>query len=68
MIPMQGYSSTPVYAEGEAYGEGKSSPVRSFKFISPGYLTAMGTRLITGRDLTWPDVQAGAPVARISES
>jgi hypothetical protein len=28
----------------------------------------MGTRLISGRDLTWPDVHAGAPVALISEN
>jgi putative ABC transport system permease protein len=68
MIPTQGTSSMPVYAEGELYGEGKLPPARYFKYISPGYITAMGARLIAGRDLTWTDVHAAAPVALISEN
>jgi predicted permease len=43
--------------------EGKTSvdqisPNRAVKRISPGLLTAQGTRLVAGRDFTWEDVLA----------
>jgi predicted permease len=41
-------------------------PQGPFKFVSPGYFEAMGTRLIAGRDMTWADVEAGGRVVVIS--
>ena len=38
-----------------------------FKFVSPGYFEAMGTRLIAGRDVTWSDIETGGRVVVISE-
>lgn len=40
-----------IYAEGKVY-QG-DPPIRFFNYISPGYLRALGTRLIAGRDFTW---------------
>jgi predicted permease len=38
-----------------------------FKFVSPGYFEAMGTRLIAGRHMTWSDIDAGGRVVVVSE-
>ena len=39
-----------------------------FYMISPGYLTAAGTRLIAGRDFTWHDDSHTSHVALVNES
>src|SRR5688572_18520069 len=41
-------------------------PQGPFKFVSPGYFEAMGTRLIAGRDMTWTDIEAGGRVVVVS--
>jgi predicted permease len=41
-------------------------PRGRFKFISPGYFEAMGTRLIAGRHMTWSDIDAGGRVVMVS--
>src|SRR6185503_20124924 len=56
-----------VTVEGRQYAAGETPPPRRTKFVSPGYLETMGTKLIAGRDLTWADVEAGGRVALISE-
>jgi predicted permease len=38
------------------------------KIVSPGYLETMGTRILTGRDITWADLETGGRVALISEN
>ncbi len=43
-------------AEGQDYPADKIPPLRLYKYISPGFLRAAGTRLIAGRDLTWAEV------------
>jgi len=44
------------------------APLRRFRFVSPEFLATMGTRLVVGRDITWPEAYEGAPVAMISEN
>ena len=41
-------------------------PLRHHKSIAPGFLGAMGTRLIAGRDVTWDDVYQFRPVTLVS--
>jgi len=41
-------------------------PLGWFKFISPGYFEAMGTRIVAGRDLNWSDIEAGGRVVVVS--
>jgi predicted permease len=68
-VPLDGRDSNDVlYAQDHVLGEGELPPVRRFKFISPGVFTTLGTRLITGRDLTWTDIYQKHPVAIISEN
>ena len=44
------------------------APLRRFRFVAPGFFAAIGTRLVAGRDITWPEVYEAAPVAMISEN
>jgi putative ABC transport system permease protein len=57
-----------IFVEDRPYAVGELPPSRRFKFISPGYLETLGTRLIAGRDITWPDVEQGGMVALVSEN
>jgi putative ABC transport system permease protein len=66
-IPMDGSSSDPVYAE-DWSPQGGTPPIRRFKFISPGYVSVIGSHLLAGRDLTWADLYGRAPVALVSEN
>jgi predicted permease len=38
------------------------------RLVTPGYLQAMGIRIVSGRDLTWQEVMDRAPVAIVNES
>jgi predicted permease len=66
-VPMDGGSNDPVYAE-DWSPQGGTPPIRRFKFISPGYVSVIGSHLVAGRDLTWADLYNRAPVALISEN
>jgi predicted permease len=69
-LPMQGGSGSLdlLVVEGKPYGDGELPQQRYFHAVSPGYFAAMGTPLVTGRDLTWTDVYETRAVALISES
>jgi predicted permease len=56
MAPMEGIEPgwSGIYAEGMTY-QG-DPPIRSFNYISPGYLQALGTRMVAGRDYTWNEI------------
>ncbi len=69
VLPMEGPQADgpPVGVEGGPRTPGDGLIARRPKAISPGYLEAMGTRMIAGRDVTWGDIEAGGLVAVISE-
>jgi predicted permease len=64
-----GGSSTQVYRVGTTDLRSSNS-VFSAKYysISPGYLEAAGTRLISGRDITWHDDEKAPKVALVNET
>ena len=66
-IPLEGGPGDPVYIEGSSQ-QGSTPPNRELKFISPGYISAIGSHLVAGRELTWADLYDRAPVALISEN
>jgi len=47
---------------------GKLPPIRTFRFISPGYFKTMGTNIVAGRDFTWSDLYDDHAVAMVSEN
>ncbi len=67
-LPMGGNSNNPIYVEDQAAREGAIPPIRRYKFISPGYVAAMGSRLIAGREFTWNETYNRTPVALVSEN
>ena len=68
-LPMEGGSNDPVYAEDQTAAQaGTLPPIRRYKFVSPGYFSAVGARLIAGRNLTWAETYNQSPVALISEN
>lgn len=56
-----------VMIDGRVYDDAEAQ-LRQFKFVSPGSFVAMGTPLVTGRDVTWTDVYEKRAVVVISES
>jgi predicted permease len=75
MVPMEGIEPNWDVIGAESQGDpsaalsgGKFPPLRFFKNISPGYLRAMGTKLVAGRDLTWTDVYQHRRFALVSEN
>ncbi len=67
-LPLDGGSNNPVYVEEQASRDETLPPIRRFKFVSPGYFSAIGARFIAGRDLTWTETYNQTPVALISEN
>jgi predicted permease len=68
-VPLDGNENADVlFAQDHVLGEGELPPLRRFKFISPGSFATLGTRLVSGRDLTWTDINERRPVAIISEN
>ncbi len=67
-LPMEGGSGDPVYAEDQTDQASTVPPIRTLKFVSPGYFSTTGARLIAGRDLTWAETYNQTPVALVSEN
>jgi predicted permease len=66
-LPTEGGWHDPIFAQDKVYQEGQLPPVRLFKFVSPGLLSAMGHRLVAGREFTWADLYEMHRVAIVSE-
>ena len=54
--------------EGQPAAAPGQEPTASFKIITPGYLKAMGTHLVAGREFTERDSVSAPPIAIISET
>ncbi len=66
-LPLDGDSANdPVNVEDHVYKE--IPPIRRYRYLGPGCLSTMGTRLITGREFTWTETYNKTPVAMVSEN
>ncbi len=54
-----GPSGTSFEIDGVPLEPGKLPPIVSYQIITPGFLSAMRTRMTRGRDLAWSDVRDG---------
>lgn len=68
-VPMEGIDPNwdEIAVEGKRYERGEP-PLRLFNFVSPGYFSTMGTRLIAGRDFTWSDIYGLHNYIMVSEN
>jgi putative ABC transport system permease protein len=67
-LPMTGGSRQPVVADGDPERPMSEQPEVAVRRIMPGYLRAMRTRLLAGRDFIDSDIDGRAPVVLVSES
>jgi len=63
--PLEGGARDPVLVDGFDWA---IVPLRCTRFASPGWTAVLGARLVAGRDFTWRETSAGAPVAMVSEN
>jgi predicted permease len=63
------FSRTRLFIEGEPVPQRlNEAPITFFSRISPGYLSAMTTSIVAGRDFTDADDEAARPVALVNEA
>jgi predicted permease len=67
-LPLAGGENDPIYAEDHQGSDSSLPSVRRFKYVSPGYFSTVGGRLVAGRDLTWSEVYNRTPVLLVSEN
>ncbi len=60
------YSNDVLYAQDHEMSEGKLPPIRRFNFVTPGYFSTLGTRIVAGREISWDDNYNKLPVTMIS--
>jgi predicted permease len=61
-------SMTTVFSEQAADFTFRNGALASYYHVSPGYLSAAGTRLLRGRDFTWQDGPDAPQVAIVNET
>ncbi len=63
------FSRTRLFIEGEPVRERvNEAPITFVSRVSPGYFSAMTTRVVAGRDFTEADEEGSLPVALVSEA
>jgi predicted permease len=69
-VPMAGERNrSSIYRQDGAAGDAdKPSVLRWYRFVAPGLFHALGTRVVAGRELTWPDVDEQRPVVVVSRN
>jgi predicted permease len=67
-LPLEAGENEPVFVEDKQSTEASIRPIRRFKYVSPGYMAAIGRGLIAGRDFTWNELYNRTPVALVSEN
>jgi hypothetical protein len=55
-------------AEGYTPAHGEAPPIARVRFVSPGFFSVLGVRLIAGREFTNADRRGADPVAIVSQS
>jgi predicted permease len=68
-MPMEGTDPAwdNIFAEGKTYA-GDVAPLRLFKNISPRFFRTAKTRMLAGREITWPEIYELRPVVLVSEN
>ena len=68
-ITMDGNDSNdPIFVEDFPSPVEKLPPLRRFKWTVENYFRTMGNPIVAGREITWADVYAKAPVVMVSEN
>ena len=66
--PLEDSANEATFVENAPSGQPGGAPIRRLKLVAPGLLAAVGTPMVTGRDITWADIHQHRPVVMVSES
>ncbi len=68
-VPMEGVEPNwdQIYVEGQRYPH-NDPPLRFYNYVSPGFLEALGTRIVAGRDFTWNGIYSLRQEVMVSEN
>lgn len=68
-MPMEDFGSSwdEIFAENKT-DPNSAPPLRLYKYVSPGFFRAAGTRIVAGRDITWNEIYNHRAVVLISQS
>ena len=66
--PLEDGAAEITFVENAPSGATGSAPIRRLKLVAPGLFAAIGTPIVTGRDLTWEDIYQHRPVTMVSEN
>lgn len=68
-MPMEFFGSNwdQIFAENRTSLD-SAPPLRFYKYVSPGFFRAAGTRLLAGRDITWSEIYSRRHVVLLSEN
>lgn len=66
-LPLEYSRTWGLYVKGRTYAKEAHQDV-FISVVSPGYLRAMGMRLVNGRDFAWTDTPKATPVILINEA
>jgi putative ABC transport system permease protein len=61
-------NANPLFVEHAFVPEGQWPPLRRFKTVGPGYFETMGNPLLTGRPVSWTDIQERRRVVVVSDA
>jgi predicted permease len=67
MLPLDRNRSWGLVAKGRDYPKGENLSA-FIRIVTPGYIDALGMRLVEGRDFTWHDTSESEPVIIINET
>jgi predicted permease len=67
MLPLGRNRSWGFSAKGRVYGKGENLSAL-VRIVTPGYVNAMGMRLLEGRDISWRDEPRSEPVVIINQA
>jgi predicted permease len=67
--PMEGLEPNwdLIRVEGKDYGK-EDAPIRFFNYVSPGFIGALGTHIVAGRDFTWNEIYSLRQQVMVSEN
>ncbi len=69
MLPLDRNRSWGLAAKGRAYTQEEAENASAFiRMVTPGYIQAMGVRLVAGRDFTWQDKAGSEKVIIINQA
>ncbi len=66
--PLEDGANEATFVENARSGKPGGAPIRRLKLVAPGFLAAVGTPIVTGRDITWDDIHQRRPVVIVSEN